>query len=391
MFQALHRGSHKLVAVKGIKIYEKEKRRQMLNELKALIDTPEAPGLVAFLGAFYMPENGEISLVLEYMEGGSLADLVQSGGPVPEKILAQIARDVLRGLIHLHHDRRIVHRDIKPANILIGLDGTAKLSDFGISKYVDNTLAICATYCGTAVYMSPERIENQPYSFAADIWSLGLALLECSLGRFPYEGFTGPVDLMITVTSEPPPLPKPGVLSPLLHDFLAKCLMKEPGQRITAEQALQHPFVQNLAADTAEASAYIAGVLDVDNIARSQIELFLAHMFSLYDGRHEHVATMYSEAATLMLNGAESRGPLCIGLALADHYYSVCGKGGGTCTLDYVDCQRAPGFGSIAEVSLTLSPRGAPSIRFTFVDVFLISRNPANGDLRITNHIRRPA
>jgi hypothetical protein len=239
--------------------------------------------------------------------------------------------------------------------------------------------------------MSPERIENQPYSFAADIWSLGLALLECSLGRFPYEGFTGPVDLMITVTSEPPPLPKPGVLSPLLHDFLAKCLMKEPGQRITAEQALQHPFVQNLAADTAEASAYIAGVLDVDNIARSQIELFLAHMFSLYDGRHEHVATMYSEAATLMLNGAESRGPLCIGLALADHYYSVCGKGGGTCTLDYVDCQRAPGFGSIAEVSLTLSPRGAPSIRFTFVDVFLISRNPANGDLRITNHIRRPA
>ena len=377
--------------MKGIKIYEKEKRRQMLNELKALIDTPEAPGLVAFLGAFYTPENGEISLVLEYMEGGSLADLVQGGGPIPERVLARIVRDVLRGLIHLHNDRRIVHRDIKPANILIGLDGSAKLSDFGISKYVDNTLAICATYCGTAVYMSPERIENQPYSFAADIWSLGLALLECSLGRFPYEGFTGPVDLMITVTSEPPPLPKPGVLSSLLHDFLAKCLVKDPGGRVTAEEALRHPFVQNLAADPAEASEYTGSVLDIDGIAEGQVELFLAHMYSLYDGRHEHVATMYSESAVLALSGAESRGPLCIGLALADHYYSVCGKGGGTCTLISLDCQRALGRGHAAQACVALSPHGVPSIQFLFIDVFLIGRSPASGEMRITNHIRRPA
>lgn len=104
-------------------------------------------------------------------------------GSVPERTLSQITCRVLYGLAYLHKSRHMVHRDIKPANILLNMDGEAKITDFGISTFVDSTLAVCHTFLGTVTYMSPERINNKPYSSSADIWSLGLALVELATGR----------------------------------------------------------------------------------------------------------------------------------------------------------------------------------------------------------------
>ncbi|KAH6795207.1 mitogen-activated protein kinase kinase 3 [Perilla frutescens var. hirtella] len=101
--------------------------------------------------------------------------------------------DILRILRHL------VYRDIKPANLLVNLKGETKIKDFGISAALEDSMAMCATFVGTVTYMSPERIRNENYSYPADIWSLGLALVECATGEFLYSANEGPVNLMLQV------------------------------------------------------------------------------------------------------------------------------------------------------------------------------------------------
>lgn len=131
-------------------------------------------------------------------------------GSIPEPELAKITLKVLKGLFMLHKRLHIVHCDIKPANILLDTAGTAKIADFGISRSLETSAAFCQTFKGTATYMSPERINSRPYGFASDIWSLGVCVVECATGEFPYDRSSGYIPLMIAVwfaspCSRPPP------------------------------------------------------------------------------------------------------------------------------------------------------------------------------------------
>lgn len=94
---------------------------------------------------------------------------------------------MLVGLDYLHRVRHLIHRDIKPANVLVNLDGEVKITDFGISTALGSTLGLAGTYVGTMHYMSPERQENHPYGYDADIWSLGLTVLHLATGKYPYD------------------------------------------------------------------------------------------------------------------------------------------------------------------------------------------------------------
>ena len=117
---------------------------------------------------------------------GSLADTLKLSGTIPEKYIAHIAKQVLLGLNYLHTTRRLIHRDIKPSNILIK-GNNIKLADFGVSGQLDESQNSAKnSFVGTVTYMSPERINGKPHSFDSDVWSLGLTLAECALGRFPY-------------------------------------------------------------------------------------------------------------------------------------------------------------------------------------------------------------
>ncbi|XRB04434.1 mitogen-activated protein kinase kinase [Pycnococcus provasolii] len=308
--QAIHVATGNVLAVKNINVLDKDKRAQMLQELRTLCDiTAKAvPGLVSFYGAFFNPNTSVISVALEYMDAGSLADVLKRvAAPLPEAVTACLCHDVLVGLAYLHTQRKALHRDLKPGNILLGLDGTAKLSDFGISQLLDSTVAECASFVGTVTYMSPERVNNQPYSFAADVWSLGLTALECVIGRYPYNASGGPFQLMLQVVEDAPPSPPPGS-SGALVDFLGACLHKEPSQRSNASSLLAHPFVAAAAADSVPGGHpvlrdYLAGAFPVEERVMEMARAFAARYYLLLGRGDEGIAqlaNLYGDTSCLV-------------------------------------------------------------------------------------------
>jgi serine/threonine protein kinase len=261
VYKSLHIPTMKIVAVKNIPVYETEKRHQMIHELKALnqnlvpisgdgsmtarggLKLGPCPQIVSFHDAFMNPEEGNISIILEYMDGGSLQDIVDTGGCSQESVLANVSYRVLVALQFLH-DKNQIHRDIKPSNLLINHNGEVKVSDFGIVKEVENTVAQANTFVGTLTYMSPERISGEPYSFPSDIWSFGLSVLAIALGKYPLNTEGGYWGLLHNLRDEPSPKLPDDEFSPEFCEFIDLCLYKDPKERWTCAQLLAHPFLE---------------------------------------------------------------------------------------------------------------------------------------------------
>mmetsp|Transcript_13183 Transcript_13183/g.23470 ORF Transcript_13183/g.23470 Transcript_13183/m.23470 type:complete len:485 (-) Transcript_13183:419-1873(-) len=303
---------NKFVAIKKINVFEKEKRTQLMNDVKALCDAPpNIPGLVQFLGAYHVPESGQVSIVLDYMDGGSLGDVLQKVKKIPENVLSKVTASVLHGLAHLHRKSHMVHRDIKPANILVNLDGEPKITDFGISAFIDNTLAVCHTFLGTVTYMSPERINSAPYSYPADIWSLGLAMYESAMGHYPYDATVGPLQLMIQVVEEPSPVPPREEFSEEFRDFVAKCLMKDPLQRPTAEDLLQHPYIIKWKTVDVDVKSFMQCVYDPQDRLEEIAVRFATNYYAISSAgptRLEDLAPLYTQQSIMAHEGETCRG-----------------------------------------------------------------------------------
>jgi len=142
------------------------------------------------------------------------------------------------------HGVNIVHRDLKPSNICLNREGEIKLSDFGISKELESTFVKCRTACGTMSYMSPERILAQEYGFPSDIWSLGISILECALGRFPYEATKSGVYMeLIEAITDGEPEKAPKYYSQEFQDFVDFCLIKNPSVRPSTTELQKHPWL----------------------------------------------------------------------------------------------------------------------------------------------------
>ncbi|KAL6839603.1 hypothetical protein ACP4OV_030542 [Aristida adscensionis] len=236
-----HKWTNQFFALKVIQLnIQDDIRRQIVQELKISLST-QCQYVVACHQCFYV--NGVISIVLEYMDGGSLADFLKAVKTIPEYYLAAICKQVLKGLIYLHHEKHIIHRDLKPSNILINHRGEVKISDFGVSAITSSSSAQRDTFTGTFNYMAPERISGTKHGNMSDIWSFGLVMLECATGNFPFPHHESFYELLEAVVEQPPPCPPSDQFSPEFCSFISACIQKDPKDRSSAQVLLAHPFL----------------------------------------------------------------------------------------------------------------------------------------------------
>lgn len=213
-----------------------------------------SPYIVDFYGAFF--QEGAVYICLEFMDGGSIDKLYGHG--IPESVLRKITHATTVGLKTLKDEHNIIHRDVKPTNILVNTRGQVKICDFGVSGNL--VASIAKTNIGCQSYMAPERISGGgvaqaganpgggTYSVQSDIWSLGLTVIECAMGRYPYPPETYNnifSQLSAIVNGDPPDLPTEGY-SPLARDFVRGCLNKIPKLRPTYAMLLQHGWLAPL-------------------------------------------------------------------------------------------------------------------------------------------------
>ncbi|KAK1376866.1 Protein kinase, ATP binding site-containing protein [Heracleum sosnowskyi] len=227
---------------------------EVLREID-ILESIDCPYITRFRGTVFSDSgDGFMPILMEYMEAGSLQDLVKINGALSEKMIVEVARRTLMGLDYLHNTKHIVHCDIKPANLLVDHNMEVKIADFGISKLIDLTSDQRQIFSGTTAYLAPERFDSCAFDddldvFAGDIWSLGLTLMEIYLGYNPYfapdgKPKTNDFDLIYDVCYEDSPT-LPEEASPDFQDFIRCCLEKNPSKRWKALQLLSHPFLIN--------------------------------------------------------------------------------------------------------------------------------------------------
>ena len=213
-------------------------------ELRKVVSLPFHENLVNSIEAFF--RNGHFMILMEYMKHGTLKSLYRKKGFLLDEVLKVIAKHLLSGLSFLEKCG-IVHRDIKPSNILLSENGVAKISDFGVSTYVTaSILQNTVSSVGSQLYMAPERLRGDPYSFPSDIWSLGLTIAECRLGTYPFavgeniDAFT----LCDEIAEGTAKVIWNNKISHELIDFVNTCLTFNPHERPSASTLLSHPFVR---------------------------------------------------------------------------------------------------------------------------------------------------
>lgn len=242
---ATERVSGRQVAVKKMDLRKQQRRELLFNEVVIMRDYHH-PHIVDMYDSFLV--NDELWVVMEFLEGGALTDIV-THSRLDEEQIATVCRACLKALAFLHSNG-VIHRDIKSDSILLSHDGKVKLSDFGFCAQVTAELPKRKSLVGTPYWMAPEVISRLPYGPEVDIWSLGIMMIEMVDGEPPFFN-EPPLQAMRRIRDMPPPkLKNTHKVSPRLQGFLDLMLVRDASQRASAFELLQHPFLRQAANPT---------------------------------------------------------------------------------------------------------------------------------------------
>ncbi|KAG5462151.1 MAG: MAPKK kinase [Olpidium bornovanus] len=252
--------SGELMAVKQVELpssgglaANEERRWSMLEALQReinLLKNLEHENIVRYIGS--QVTETHLNIFLEYVPGGSVAGLLASYGAFEETLVRTFVKQILQGLSYLH-ERDIIHRDIKGGNILVDNKGCVKISDFGISKKVEDSVAASGApanqlqRASLAGEMAPEVVKQTSYTQKADIWSLGCLIVEMFTGDHPFPEFNQMQAMFKIGTSSAPAIPE--MISDDAKDFLGMTFLIDAASRPTASALLEHAFVVKLVDD----------------------------------------------------------------------------------------------------------------------------------------------
>ncbi|KAM6395518.1 uncharacterized protein O9250_012799 [Rhynochetos jubatus] len=245
VFKAQNKATGVLAAAKVIETPSEEELEDYVGEIEILAAC-DHPNVTKLLDALYW--NGRLWILVEFCPGGAVdAAILELEKGLSEEQIRAVCQQLLLALQYLH-GCRIIHRDVKAGNVLLTLDGDVKLADFGVSAKNSSTVQRRVSFIGTPYWMAPEVVQcetskESPYGYKADIWSLGITLIEMAEMDPPYHELN-PLRVLLKIVKSPPPtLRHPKRWSEDFKDFLRRSLEKSPEARWSASQLLQHPFV----------------------------------------------------------------------------------------------------------------------------------------------------